>query len=146
NFMKKLLLFSMFLTLLTFQARAADKVIKIGVLTDMTGTYADMCGPGSVRAAELAAEDFQKKWPGQKIEVVYADHQNKADLASSIAQKWFDVEGVDMITDLGNSSVALAVQNIAKEKNKISMVVAAGSSDLTGKACTPNGIHWAFDS
>lgn len=131
---------------LVSHAEISGKTLKIGVLSDMAGPYADMCGPGSVRAAELAVEDFQKKFPGQKVEIVSADHQNKADLATSIANKWFDVEGVDMITDLGNSAVALAVQNIAKEKNRVSMVVAAGSSELTGKSCSPNGVHWAFDS
>lgn len=124
---------------------AAD-TIKIGVLTDMAGTYADTSGEGSVLAAKMAVEDFGAKVLNKKVEVISADHQNKADVGSALANKWFDVDGVNIIVDLPNSAVALAVQAIAKEKNKINVVSSGGSAELTNKACSPNGFHWAWDS
>lgn len=127
-------------------APASAQGVKIGILNDQSGVYADFGGKWSIEAAKMAIEDFGGSVLGQKIELVSADHQNKPDLASSIARRWYDVEGVDMITDLTTSSVALAVQGIAAEKKKIDIVVGAASSDLTGKACTPYGFHWAYDT
>ena len=128
------------------RAAVADDTIKIGVLTDLSGTYSDLAGAGSVWAAKQAVADYLKDHPGAKIEVVQADHQNKADIAANTARQWFDTDGVDVIVDLVTSSTALAVVNIAKEKNKVALVSGAGSSDLTGKSCTPNSIHWAYDT
>jgi branched-chain amino acid transport system substrate-binding protein len=127
-------------------APASAQGVKIGILNDQSGVYADFGGKWSIEAAKMAIEDFGGSVLGQKIELVSADHQNKPDLASAIARRWYDVEGVDMITDLTTSSVALAVQGIAAEKKKIDIVVGAASSDLTGKACTPYGFHWAYDT
>jgi branched-chain amino acid transport system substrate-binding protein len=127
-------------------APASAQGVKIGVLNDQSGTYADFGGKGSVEAAKMAIEDFGGSALGEKIELVNADHQMKADLGSAIARRWYDVEGVDMITDLTSSTVALAVQQIAAEKKKIDIVVASSTSVLTGAACTPYGFHWAYDS
>jgi branched-chain amino acid transport system substrate-binding protein len=127
-------------------APASAQGVKIGVLNDQSGVYADFGGKWSVEAAKMAIEDFGGSVLGEKIELVSADHQNKPDLASAIARRWYDAEGVDMITDLGNSSVALAVQQIAGEKKKIDIVVGSSTSALTGSACTPYGFHWAFDT
>jgi branched-chain amino acid transport system substrate-binding protein len=121
-------------------------VVKIGVLTDMSGTYSDLSGAGSVWAARKAAEDYMAANKGLKIEVIAADHQNKADISANTARQWYDVEGVDVIVDLVTSSTALAVNQIAKEKNKVALVSGAASSDLTGKQCTPNTIHWTYDT
>ncbi|MFJ5488000.1 ABC transporter substrate-binding protein [Hansschlegelia beijingensis] len=119
---------------------------RVGVLSDMSGLYADISGPGSVTAARMAVEDFKPEQHGFKVEIVTADHQNKADIGSGIVRKWFDVDKVDAVIDVPTSSVALAVANIAAEKNKLLMVSSAGSSDLTGKACTPNTVHWTYDT
>jgi branched-chain amino acid transport system substrate-binding protein len=124
----------------------ADEVTKIGVLTDMSGTYSDLSGPGSVWAAKKAVEDYLKEHPGLKVEVIAADHQNKADIASNTARSWFDVDKVDVIVDLVTSSTALAANQIAKEKNKVALVSGAASSGLTGKDCTANTIHWTYDT
>jgi len=120
--------------------------VKIGILNDQSGVYADYGGKYSVEAARMAIEDFGGEVLGQKIEMVTADHQNKPDLAVSIARRWYDTENVDMITELTTSSVALAVQELSKEKKKIDIVVGAASSRITGDACTPYGFHWAFDT
>jgi branched-chain amino acid transport system substrate-binding protein len=122
-------------------------VIKIGVLNDQSGVYADLSGQGSVWAAKKAVEDYCKEnqCPA-KIEVIFADHQNKPDIGSNIARQWYDVDGVDVIVDVPTSSVALAVNNITKEKNKVHLNSTGGTSDLTGKACTPNTIHWTYDT
>jgi branched-chain amino acid transport system substrate-binding protein len=128
------------------QAQATPDTIKIGVLADMSSLYADLGGPGSVVAAQMAVDDFGGTVLGKKIEIVSADHQNKPDVASSIARQWFDEQGVQMITDLTTSSVALAVQEIARAENKIIIVNGAASSDLTGKACAPTSIHWTYDT
>jgi branched-chain amino acid transport system substrate-binding protein len=125
---------------------ASAEGVKIGILNDQSGVYADYGGKGSVEAAKMAIEDFGGSVLGEKIELTSADHQNKPDLASSIARRWYDAEGVDMITDLTTSSVALAVQGIAAEKKKIDIVVGAATSAITGSACTPYGFHWAFDT
>ncbi|MFC0240899.1 ABC transporter substrate-binding protein [Rhodopseudomonas telluris] len=133
-------------TALIAVAPAAAEGVKIGILNDQSGVYADYGGKGSVEAAKMAVEDFGGEVLGQKIEIVSADHQNKPDTAVTIARKWFDVDGVDMITELTTSSVALAVQDLAKEKKKIDIVVGAATSRITGDACQPYGFHWAFDT
>jgi branched-chain amino acid transport system substrate-binding protein len=125
---------------------ASAQGVKIGILNDQSGVYADYGGKASFEAAKMAIEDFGGEVLGQKIDVVTADHQNKPDLASSIARRWYEVEGVDMITELTTSSVALAVQELSKEKKKIDIVVGAATSRITGDACTPYGFHWAFDT
>jgi branched-chain amino acid transport system substrate-binding protein len=128
------------------QAQITKDTIKIGVLADMSSLYADLGGPGSVMAAKMAVEDFGGTLNGKKIEVVSADHQNKPDVGASIARQWFDQDGVDMITDLTTSSVALAVQEVARKENKVLLITSAASSDLTGKACAPTSIHWMYDT
>ncbi|WP_298886596.1 ABC transporter substrate-binding protein [uncultured Bradyrhizobium sp.] len=120
--------------------------VKIGILNDQSGVYADYGGKYSVEAAKMAIEDFGGEVLGQKIEMVTADHQNKPDLATSIARRWYDAENVDMITELTTSSVALAVQELSKEKKKIDIVVGAATSAITGASCVPYGFHWAFDT
>jgi branched-chain amino acid transport system substrate-binding protein len=127
-------------------ALAAEGPVKIGVLTDMSSIYSDSGGKGSQIAAEMAVEDFGGSVLGQKIEVIGADHQNKADIGANIARSWYDNDGVDVISDVPNSAVALAVQQITKDKNKIVLISAGGSSDLTGPACSPNSIHWTYDT
>jgi branched-chain amino acid transport system substrate-binding protein len=121
-------------------------VVKIGVLTDMSGTYSDLSGKGSLWSANKAVADYLKAHPGLKVEVISADHQNKGDIAANTARQWFDVDGVDVIVDLVTSSTALAVHNIAKEKNKVALVSGAAASDITGKLCTANTIHWTYDT
>jgi branched-chain amino acid transport system substrate-binding protein len=127
-------------------AQPAAAQVKIGVLNDQSGLYADYGGKNSVEAARMAIEDFGGEVLGKKIELVTADHQNKPDLAVAIARRWYDTEGVDMITELTTSSVALAVQELSKEKKKIDIVVGAATSRITGDACTPYGFHWAHDT
>jgi branched-chain amino acid transport system substrate-binding protein len=125
---------------------ASAQGVKIGILNDQSGVYADYGGKFSFEAAKMAIEDFGDSLLGQKIEIVSADHQNKPDLATSIARRWYEVEGVDMITELTTSSVALAIQELSKEKKKIDIVVGAATSRITGDACTPYGFHWAYDT
>ena len=120
--------------------------VKIGILNDQSGVYADYGGKYSFEAAKMAIEDFGGEVLGQKIEMVTADHQNKPDLAVSIARRWYETENVDMITELTTSSVALAVQDLSRDKKKIDIVVGAATSRITGDACTPYGFHWAFDT
>jgi branched-chain amino acid transport system substrate-binding protein len=128
-------------------AEYSDGVIKIGVMNDQSGLYADLSGQGSVWAARKAIEDFCKTTKcHDKIEVVFADHQNKPDIGSNVVRQWYDVDKVDVVVDVPTSSVALAVSNITKEKNKVFLVSGAAASDLTGKACTPNTIHWTYDT
>ena len=131
---------------LTARADYTDQMVKIGVLNDQSGPYADPTGQGSVIAAKMAVEDFGGKVNGTPIEVVFADHQNKPDIGSSIARQWYDVEHVDVIVDVPTTSVALAVNQIAKDKNKVFLASGAASSDLTGKACSPNLVHWTYDT
>jgi branched-chain amino acid transport system substrate-binding protein len=131
---------------LLIAAPVSAQGVKIGILNDQSGVYADYGGKYSVEAARMAIEDFGGTVLGEKIEMITADHQNKPDLATSIARRWYDVEKVDMITELTTSSVALAVQELSKEKKKIDIVVGAASSRITGDACTPYGFHWAFDT
>ena len=125
---------------------ACAQGVKIGILNDQSGVYADFGGKGSIEASKMAIEDFGGSLLGQKIELVSADHQNKPDLAAATARRWYDTESVDMITDLTTSSVALAVQQITAEKKKIDIVVGAATSEITGAACTPYGFHWAYDT
>lgn len=127
-------------------AQISGNEVKIGVLNDQSGTYADLAGPGSTLAAKMAVEDSKAILKGMKVEVISADHQNKPDVGSAIARKWYDSEGVDVIVDVPTSSVALAVNQITKEKGKAFLVSGAASSDLTGKACSPNTIHWTYDT
>ena len=128
--------------------KLSDGVVKIGVLTDLSGAYSDLAGNGSVIAAKMAVEDFQKQQKGGafKIEVVSADHQNKGDLASNKAREWFERDGVDMITDLVTTSTALAVMPVAKEKNRITIVSGAASTLITGKNCTDTNVHYVYDT
>ena len=131
---------------LVLAAPASAQGVKIGILNDQSGVYADYGGKYSLEAAHMAVEDFGGEVLGQKIEIVTADHQNKPDLATAIARRWYDTEGVDMITELTTSSVALAVQELSKEKKKIDIVVGAATSRITGDACTPYSFHWAYDT
>ena len=129
------------------QAQISDNVVKIGVLNDMSGIYADIAGPNSVVAARMAVEDFLKtSKSGLKVEVVSADHQNKPDVGSNFARQWYDKDGVDAIFDVPTSSVALAVSQITREKGKAFINSGAGTADLTGKACSPNTVHWTYDT
>ncbi|MFT4098943.1 MAG: ABC transporter substrate-binding protein [Rhodoblastus sp.] len=145
--MKKIALGAIAVLASALPAAAADMpTFRVGVLNDQAGLYADIAGPGSVEAAKMAVEDFQPEKHGFKVEVVAADHQNKPDIGASIARKWFDVENVDTIVDVPTSSVALAVSQIAKDKDKAFLIASAGTSDLTGKSCTPNNVHWTYDT
>ncbi|MHC2255432.1 branched-chain amino acid transport system substrate-binding protein [Bradyrhizobium embrapense] len=131
---------------LMLAAPAMAQGVKIGILNDQSGVYADYGGKYSLEAARMAVEDFGGEVLGQKIEIVTADHQNKPDLATAIARRWYEVENVDMITELTTSSVALAVQELSKEKKKIDIVVGAATSRISGDACTPYSFHWAYDT
>ncbi len=123
-----------------------DDVVKIGVLTDMSSLYADVGGPGSVAAAKLAVQDFNPAAHNMKVEVISGDHQNKPDVGANIARQWFDVDKVDMIVDVPNSGVALAVNEVTREKNKVFLGSGPASSDLTGPKCSPNTIQWTYDT
>ena len=128
------------------QAHTADDVVKIGVLNDMSSLYADISGQGSVIAARMAVEDFGAAQKGMKVEIVSADHQNKPDVGTNIARTWIDVDRVDVIVDVPTSSVALAINEVVREKNKVFLVSGAASSDLTGAKCSPNTVHWTYDT
>ncbi|HYM29657.1 MAG TPA: ABC transporter substrate-binding protein [Candidatus Cybelea sp.] len=133
--------------LLAFGANAADAPpVKLGVLTDQSGVFADLAGRGSVTAAEMAVEDFGGQVLGRKIQVIAADHQNKPDIGLAIAKQWYDTEDVDVILDVPQSAIALGVQQIARERNKLVLYSSAGTSDLTGTACSPVGIQWTWDT
>ena len=127
-------------------AQAQNVSVKIGVMNDMSSLYADISGPGAVTAAKMAVEDFNPAAHGMKVEIVSADHQNKPDVGSNIARQWFDVDKVDVIVDVPTSSVALAVSDVTREKNKVFLVSGAASSDLTGPKCSPNTVHWTYDT
>jgi branched-chain amino acid transport system substrate-binding protein len=127
-------------------ALAQDKTVKIGALSDQSGLYADLAGPGSTLAAQMAAEDSGLTAKGWKIEIISGDHQNKPDIGTAIARQWFDVEKVDVIVDVPNSGVALAVNNIIKEKNGVYINSGAATSDLTNAQCSPNTVHWTYDT
>jgi len=128
------------------QAQVSDGVIKIGILSDMSSLYTDLAGAGSVAAARMAVEDSGIERRGYKVEFVSADHQNKADVGSAIARQWYDTDKVDVIVDVPNSGVALAVNQITKDKGKVFLANGPASSDLTGKACSPNTVHWTYDT
>ncbi|MFN3656636.1 MAG: ABC transporter substrate-binding protein [Pseudolabrys sp.] len=130
----------------TAQAQMSDGVIKIGVMNDMSGTYADLTGPGSVVAAQMAVEDFGAAAKGLKVEIVGADHQNKPDVGSNVVRQWIDVDKVDVIVDVPTSSVALAVNEIVRQKNKVFLISGAAASNLTGDKCSPNTVHWTYDT
>jgi len=127
-------------------AQAQDLNIKIGVLSDMSSLYADLGGPGSVAAAKMAIADFTKDHPNVKVELISGDHQNKPDVGTSIANQWYDVDKVDMIIDVPNSGVALAVSQVAMQKNKVFIVSGAAASDLSGPKCNADTIHWTYDT
>jgi ABC-type branched-subunit amino acid transport system substrate-binding protein len=124
------------------QAEISGGVVKFGVLTDETGVLSLASGVGSIEATRMAVEDFGSKAAGKPIEIIHADHQNKTDIGAAIARRWIEVDGVDAIVDVPNSAIALAVQEIAKEKNRVLLVSTAATVDLTGKACSPVGVHW----
>ena len=130
----------------TAAAQVSDDVVKLGVLADMNGLYSDLSGVGSVAAAQMAVEDFGGTVLGKRIEVVSADHQNKPDIGASITRRWIDREQVDAIVDVPVSSIAFAVQEITREKNRAFLISSSGSSDLTGKACSPTSVHWTYDT
>src|SRR3979411_950703 len=144
--MKSGLLAAIAMSGLLLAGTASAQGVKIGILNDQSGVYADYGGKHSLEAAKMAIEEVGGSVLRQKIEIVSADHQNKPDLASAIARRWYEVENVDMITELTTSSVALAVQELSKEKKKIDIVVGAATSRITGDACTPYGFHWAYDT
>jgi branched-chain amino acid transport system substrate-binding protein len=127
-------------------AGVSDGVVKVGVLTDMTGAYSDLAGPGSVAAAQMAAEDFGGKVLGKPIVVISADHQNKADVASNVARRWFDQEQVDVVADLVSSSTALAVMPVAAQKKRITLLSGPGSDPITGDKCTAYNVHYTYDT
>jgi branched-chain amino acid transport system substrate-binding protein len=128
------------------QAQISDNVIKIGVLTDMSSLYTDLSGKGSELAARMAVEDFGAAKKGMKVEIISADHLNKPDVGSNLARQWYDVDKVDVIVDTPNSGVALAVNQVTREKGKAFLVSGAATADLTGKSCSPNTIHWTYDT
>ncbi len=143
--LKKLLLATALAAVMAGAAQA-EVAVKIGVMNDRSGIYADVSGEGSVIAARMAAEDFDAAKKGIKVEIVSADHQNKPDVGSNIARQWYDNDGVDVIADVPTSSVALAINQITREKNKIHINSGAASSDLTGPQCSPNTAHWTYDT
>ncbi len=145
KFSIKVLLGAIAMTL-TSMASYSQTSIKVGVLNDRSGLYADLSGEGSVVAAQMAVEDFKAAEKGLKVEIISADHQNKPDIGAAIARKWYDQDSVDLILDVPTSSVALAVAQITHDKNRVFIDSAGGTSDLTGKACTPNTIHWTYDT
>ncbi len=145
--MRRILMAGLALAGLSTSALAADNSsVKIGVMNDQSSVYADFQGPGSVLAAQMAAEDYAKAGGKRKVEIVAADHQNKPDIGSNLARQWFDTENVDMIVDLPNSAVAFAVSAIGTDKNKVVIGSGAGSAGLTGERCSPNFVHWTYDT
>src|SRR5689334_16396618 len=127
-------------------ANAQQVTVKIGVLSDMSSLYSDIGGPGSVAAAKMAIADFTAQRKDVKVDLISADHQNKPDVGSSIANQWYDTDKVDMIIDVPNSGVALAVSQVASQKNKVFIVSGAAASDLTGPKCNANTVHWSYDT
>jgi len=123
-----------------------DRTIRIGVITDMSGIYRDVSGPTTVACVQQAVDEFRSQNPDLKVEVLVADHQNKPDIGLNIIRKWFDQDGVDVIENVGNSSIALGSKSLIEGKDKVALITTAGSSDLTGKSCSANLIHWAWDS
>jgi branched-chain amino acid transport system substrate-binding protein len=131
---------------LSASAQADERPLRIGVLNDLSGPYADFQGAGSVLAAQMAVEDYGGKAAGRKVEIISADHQNKPDIGAALARQWFDQDGVDVVADVPNSSVALAVNEITRDKNKVFLASGAGTSELTGAKCSPNTVHWTYDT
>ena len=131
---------------LPFSAGAAERPLRLGVLNDMSGVFADYQGQGSVTATQMAVEDAHGVAGGRAVEVVFADHQNKPDVGMAVVRKWFDEGGVDVVMDVPNSAIALAVAQLATERNKVFIGVGAGTADLTGPRCTPNIVHWDYDT
>ena len=146
NFVKNLTVIAVVFASTSAYAQYTDGVIKIGVMADMSSLYADNGGPGSVVAAKLAVEDFDAAAKGMKIEIISADHQNKSDLASSIAGSWFDVDKVDMILNGSSSGAGLAISEVARQKNRLYLATGAATSDLTGTKCNANTIQWTYDT
>lgn len=145
--MKDSLLFALPLALaLGIGGAQAQTTVKIGVLSDMSGLYADIGGPGSVEAAKMAVEDFDPAKQGMKVDVIAGDHLNKPDVGSSIARQWYDEDHVDAIADVPNSGVALAISGVTREKNKVFLASGPADSDLTDKQCSPNTVHWTYDT
>jgi branched-chain amino acid transport system substrate-binding protein len=144
--MKRLFVLAVLSAALAAGPARAQVNVKIGVLSDMSSLYADIGGPGSVAAAKMAIADFTAKNPNVKVELTSGDHQNKADVGASLASQWYDVDKVDMIIDVPNSGVALAVSQVANQKNKVFIVSGAAASDLTGPKCNANTIHWTYDT
>jgi branched-chain amino acid transport system substrate-binding protein len=127
-------------------ALAEEGVLRVGIITDMSGQYADGNGPGSVIAAKMAAEEIGQTVLGRRIEIISADHQNKPDIATAIVRDWIDNKGVDVIAEGVNFSVALAIQNLTRERKKLFLISGSGSSDLTGAQCSPTSAHWTYDT
>jgi branched-chain amino acid transport system substrate-binding protein len=127
-------------------AAVAQQPVKLGVLNDQTGLYADLTGMGSVHATRMAVEDYGGKVLGRPIEVIFADHQNKPDVGANIARQWIETEGVNVILDIPNSAVGLAVREVTRTHDAVDINTGAASSDLSGKACSPHGVHWSFDT
>lgn len=144
--MKRAVLFAGLAMMMSSGVFAQQAPVRVGVLEDLSGIFADVTGDGAIVAAQLAVEDFGPTVLGRKIEVVSADHQNKADIGSAVARKWYDQDGVGLITGLGNTSVALAVRSISRDKGKIDAVTSGGSSELTGRFCSPTGFHWVYNT
>src|SRR5262249_57833685 len=146
HFQRSMLALGLFALASGAHAQLSGGGVKIGVLSARSSLYSAGGGPGSTAAARMAVEDFGAAKKGMKVEIVSADHQNEADVGSQIARKWYDVDGVDVILDVPNSGVALAVSGVTREKGKAFLVSGAASSDLMGKACSPNTIHWTYDT
>ncbi len=146
NTLRNLAVLSAILASSSAFAQYTDGVIKIGVMNDMSGTYSDLSGQGSVLAARMAVEDFGAAAKGLKVEIVGADHQNKPDIGSNVVRTWIDRDQVDVVVDVPTSSVALAVHEIVRDKNKVFLVSGAAASDLTGAKCSPNTVHWTYDT
>jgi branched-chain amino acid transport system substrate-binding protein len=145
--MKRLLGLTTLAIVLACGVASAQQInVKVGVLTDMSSLYADATGPGSVIAAKMAAADFMKDHPNVKVEVISGDHQNKPDIGTQLANQWYDVEKVDMIVDVPNSGVALAISQVTRDKNKVFVGSGPATSDLTGPKCSPNTVHWTYDT
>ena len=144
--MKRLMITTALALVVSAGAAAAQTNVKIGVLTDMSSLYADLGGPGSIAAARMAANDFMANNKDIKVEIISGDHHNKPDIGSNIANQWADVEKVDLIVDTPNSGVALAVNEVVRNKNKVFINSGAASSDLTGTKCSPNTVHWTYDT
>ncbi len=134
------------LPILRARAQTAGEVVRIGVLTDLSGSYRDSAGPVSVACTQMAAAEAMAAAPGLKVEVLQGDHQNKPDLALSIARRWFDTEGVDVVSSCNNSAIALAIATLGRERDKTVLITGAATADLTGPACSPNTVHWSYDT